>query len=193
MPATERIVLVEDAAELHPRHPHVVGLQARTANVEGSGAVGLTDLVRQALRMRPDRLVVGECRGAEVVDLLAALNTGHDGGAGTLHANAPSDVPARLEALGMLGGLPRPALHAQVAAALQVLLQVRRGTEGRVLESVCLLLPEGPDRLVTAVPAWVRGRGPDLAARALAALLRERAVPVPPVLTEPWPGSAGPK
>ncbi|MCX4387157.1 TadA family conjugal transfer-associated ATPase [Micromonospora peucetia] len=193
VPATERIVLVEDAAELHPRHPHVVGLQARTANVEGSGAVGLTDLVRQALRMRPDRLVVGECRGAEVVDLLAALNTGHDGGAGTLHANAPSDVPARLEALGMLGGLPRPALHAQVAAALQVLLQVRRGTEGRVLESVCLLLPEGPDRLVTAVPAWVRGRGPDLAARALAALLRERAVPVPPVLTEPWPGSAGPK
>ncbi|MGK5520846.1 TadA family conjugal transfer-associated ATPase [Micromonospora sp. URMC 107] len=193
VPATERIVLVEDAAELHPRHPHVVGLQARTANVEGSGAVGLTDLVRQALRMRPDRLVVGECRGGEVVDLLAALNTGHDGGAGTLHANAPSDVPARLEALGMLGGLPRPALHAQVAAALQVLLQVRRGAEGRVLESVCLLLPEGPDRLVTAVPAWVRGRGPDLAAPALATLLRERAVPVPPVLTEPWPGSAGPR
>ncbi|MFV2113938.1 TadA family conjugal transfer-associated ATPase [Micromonospora sp. LOL_025] len=193
VPATERIVLVEDAAELHPRHPHVVGLQARTANVEGSGAVGLTDLVRQALRMRPDRLVVGECRGGEVVDLLAALNTGHDGGAGTLHANAPSDVPARLEALGMLGGLPRPALHAQVAAALQVLLQVRRNTEGRVLESVCLLLPEGPDRLVTAVPAWVRGRGPDLAAPALAELLRERAVPVPPVLTEPWPGSAGPR
>ncbi|MGC5332079.1 TadA family conjugal transfer-associated ATPase [Micromonospora sp. DT62] len=193
VPATERIVLVEDAAELHPRHPHVVGLQARTANVEGSGAVGLTDLVRQALRMRPDRLVVGECRGGEVVDLLAALNTGHDGGAGTLHANAPSDVPARLEALGMLGGLPRAALHAQVAAALQVLLQVRRSTEGRVLESVCLLLPEGPDRLVTAVPAWVRGRGPDRAARALADMLRERAVPVPPVLTEPWPGSAGPK
>ncbi|MER7330631.1 MULTISPECIES: TadA family conjugal transfer-associated ATPase [unclassified Micromonospora] len=193
VPSTERIVLVEDAAELHPRHPHVVGLQARTANVEGSGAVGLTDLVRQALRMRPDRLVVGECRGGEVVDLLAALNTGHDGGAGTLHANAPSDVPARLEALGMLGGLPRPALHAQVAAALQVLLQVRRGEQGRVLESVCLLLPEGPDRLVAAVPAWVRGRGLGPAARALGALLRERGVPVPPVLSEPWPGSAGPK
>ncbi|MEU5945075.1 TadA family conjugal transfer-associated ATPase [Micromonospora sp. NPDC047465] len=193
VPSTERIVLVEDAAELHPRHPHVVGLQARTANVEGSGAVGLTDLVRQALRMRPDRLVVGECRGGEVVDLLAALNTGHDGGAGTLHANAPSDVPARLEALGMLGGLPRPALHAQVAAALQVLLQVRRGEQGRVLESVCLLLPEGPDRLVAAVPAWVRGRGLGLAARALGALLRERGVPVPPILSEPWPGSAGPK
>ncbi|MEU8152409.1 TadA family conjugal transfer-associated ATPase [Micromonospora sp. NPDC048986] len=192
VPATERIVLVEDAAELRPGHPHVVGLQARTANVEGTGVVSLADLVRQALRMRPDRLVVGECRGAEVVDLLAALNTGHDGGAGTLHANTPSDVPARLEALGMLGGLPRAALHAQVAAALQVLFQVRRGERGRVLESVCLLLPEGPDRMVTVVPAWVRGSGLGLAARALGALLRERGVAVPPILSEPWPGSAGP-
>ncbi|WP_433315233.1 TadA family conjugal transfer-associated ATPase [Micromonospora sp. CA-269861] len=192
VPATERIVLVEDAAELRPGHPHVVGLQARTANVEGTGVVSLADLVRQALRMRPDRLVVGECRGGEVVDLLAALNTGHDGGAGTLHANTPSDVPARLEALGMLGGLPRAALHAQVAAALQVLFQVRRGDRGRVLESVCLLLPEGPERLVTVVPAWVRGTGLGLAARALGALLRERGVTVPPILSEPWPGSAGP-
>ncbi|MEV4479723.1 TadA family conjugal transfer-associated ATPase [Micromonospora coxensis] len=192
VPATERIVLVEDAAELHPVHPHVVGLQARTANVEGSGAVGLSDLVRQALRMRPDRLVVGECRGAEVVDLLAALNTGHDGGAGTLHANTPADVPARLEALGLLGGLPRAALHAQVAAALQVLLQVRRGSGGRVLESICLLLPEGPERLVTVVPVWLLGRGLGLAGRALATLLRDRGVAVPPILCEPWPGSAGP-
>ncbi|MFC0007806.1 TadA family conjugal transfer-associated ATPase [Micromonospora siamensis] len=191
VPSTERIVLVEDAAELRPVHPHVVGLQARTSNVEGTGAVGLGDLVRQALRMRPDRLVVGECRGAEVVDLLAALNTGHDGGAGTLHANAPTDVPARLEALGLLGGLPRAALHAQVAAALQVVLQVRRGGNGRVLESVCLLLPEGPDRLVTAVPAWTRGRGLGLAGRALAALLHERGVAVPPLLCSTWPGSAG--
>ncbi|SCG63321.1 TadA family conjugal transfer-associated ATPase [Micromonospora halophytica] len=192
VPATERIVLVEDAAELHPVHPHVVGLQARTANVEGSGVVGLSDLVRQALRMRPDRLVVGECRGAEVVDLLAALNTGHDGGAGTLHANTPADVPARLEALGLLGGLPRAALHAQVAAALQVLLQVRRGSRGRVLESICLLLPEGPERLVTVVPVWIRGRGLGLAGRALATLLRDRGVAVPPILCEPWPGSASP-
>ncbi|MGC4877568.1 TadA family conjugal transfer-associated ATPase [Micromonospora sp. DT43] len=192
VPATERIVLVEDAAELQPGHPHVVGLQARTANVEGTGVVSLGDLVRQALRMRPDRLVVGECRGAEVVDLLAALNTGHDGGAGTLHANTPSDVPARLEALGMLGGLPRAALHAQVVAALQVLLQVRRGDRGRVLESICLLLPEGPERLATVVPAWIRGRGLGLAARTFGTLLRDRGVAVPPILSEPWPGSAGP-
>lgn len=192
VPATERIVLVEDAAELRPLHPHVVGLQARTANVEGRGTIGLSELVRQALRMRPDRLVVGECRGAEVVDLLAALNTGHDGGAGTLHANAPSDVPARLEALGLLGGLPRPALHAQLAAALQVVVQIRRTPQGRTLESICLLLPEGPERLVRAVPAWVRGHGIGPAGPALAALIRDRDVPVPPILDAPWPGSAGP-
>ncbi|CCH15492.1 Putative type II secretion system protein E [Micromonospora lupini str. Lupac 08] len=150
VPATERIVLVEDAAELQPGHPHVVGLQARTANVEGTGVVSLGDLVRQALRMRPDRLVVGECRGAEVVDLLAALNTGHDGGAGTLHANTPSDVPARLEALGMLGGLPRAALHAQVVAALQVLLQVRRGDRVVSWSRSACCSPRDP----SGWPAW---------------------------------------
>lgn len=187
VPPTERIVLVEDAAELRPVHPHVVALQARTSNVEGAGSVTLTDLVRQALRMRPDRLVVGECRGAEVVDLLGALNTGHDGGAGTLHANAPADVPARLEALGMLGGLPRAALHAQVLAALQVVLQVRRTAEGRVLESVSVLLPAGHERLVTVVPAWVRGQGPGPAAEALARMIAARGFPVPAVLSDPVP------
>ncbi len=185
VPPTERIVLVEDAAELRPVHPHVVALQARTSNVEGAGAVGLTDLVRQALRMRPDRLVVGECRGAEIVDLLGALNTGHDGGAGTLHANAPADVPARLEALGMLGGLPRAALHAQVLAALQVVLQVRRAAHGRVLESVSVLLPAGHERLATVVPAWQRGRGAGPAAAVLARMLTTRGVRVPEVLSEP--------
>ncbi|MEV7228942.1 TadA family conjugal transfer-associated ATPase [Polymorphospora sp. NPDC051019] len=179
VPSHERIVLVEDAAELRPVHPHVVALQARTSNVEGVGSVGLSDLVRQALRMRPDRLVVGECRGAEIVDLLAALNTGHDGGAGTLHANAPADVPARLEALGLLGGLPRAALHAQVAAALQVLIQVRRTRDGRVLEAICLLLPAGPDRLVTAVPAWRNGPGAGPGAPMLARLFAQRGVAVP--------------
>lgn len=185
VPPTERIVLVEDAAELRPVHPHVVALQARTANVEGAGAIGLTDLVRQALRMRPDRLVVGECRGAEIVDLLGALNTGHDGGAGTLHANAPEDVPARLEALGLLGGLPRAALHAQVVAALQVVLQVRRAERGRVLESVSVLLPAGEQRLATVVPAWRRLVGAGPAAAALARLLAARGVAVPAILDPP--------
>lgn len=182
VPPTERIVLVEDAAELRPVHPHVVGLQARTSNVEGAGSIGLGDLVRQALRMRPDRLVVGECRGAEVVDLLSALNTGHDGGAGTLHANAPVDVPARLEALGLLGGLPRAALHAQVTAALQVLIQMRRTEAGRVLEAICLMLPSGPERLVTVVPAWQRGRELGPAAPDLAGMFARRGVPLPPIL-----------
>lgn len=183
VPSTERIVLVEDAAELRPVHPHVVGLQARVSNVEGAGSVGLSDLVRQALRMRPDRLVVGECRGAEIVDLLSALNTGHDGGAGTLHANTPADVPARLEALGLLGGLPRAALHAQVTAALQVLLQMRRTNEGRALDAVCLLLPNGSERLVTVVPVWQRRLGLGPAAPALARMFAERSAPVPAILS----------
>jgi pilus assembly protein CpaF len=185
VPPTERIVLVEDAAELRPRHPHVVGLQSRTANVEGAGAIGLTDLVRQALRMRPDRVVIGECRGPEIVDLLGALNTGHEGGAGTLHANAPTDVPARLEALGLLGGLPRAALHAQAVAALQVVLQVRRVTGRRVLDSVSVLVPSGEQRLATVVPAWRHGRGAGVGAGALGRMLASRGVAVPAVLEPP--------
>ena len=100
----QRIVIVEDAAELRPDHPHVVSLEGRPANVEGAGEITLRQLVRQALRMRPDRLVVGEVRGAEVVDMLAALNTGHEGGCGTIHANSAADVPARFEALGVAAG-----------------------------------------------------------------------------------------
>jgi pilus assembly protein CpaF len=190
VPPTERIVLVEDAAELRPLHPHVVALQARTSNVEGAGAVTLTDLVRQALRMRPDRLIVGECRGAEIADLLGALNTGHDGGAGTIHANAAADVPARLEALGMLGGLPRAALHAQVLAALQVVLHVRRTDRGRVLESISVLLPTGEQRMATVVPAWQRERGTGPAAAMLARLIAQRGYPVPAILQPPREGQA---
>ena len=131
---------VEDAAELAPPHPHLVKLVARAANVEGVGEVTVRQLVRQALRMRPDRIVVGEVRGAEVVDLLAALNTGHDGGAGTVHANSPAEVPARLEALAALGGLDRAALHSQLAAAVQVLLHVGRGRDGpRRLSEIAVL------------------------------------------------------
>jgi pilus assembly protein CpaF len=131
--------------------------------------------------MRPDRLVVGECRGAEVVDLLGALNTGHEGGAATLHANAPADVPARLEALALLDGVPRAALHAQLAAALQVVIQVRRAAGQRVVDEVCMLLPAGPERLVRAVPAWRRDGGYGPAAEALARLLAGRGVTWRPV------------
>ncbi|MEW1909420.1 TadA family conjugal transfer-associated ATPase [Kitasatospora sp. NPDC085895] len=122
----ERIVVVEDSAELRPDHAHVVRLQSRPPNQEGLGELTLRDLVRQALRMRPDRLVVGEVRGAEVVDLLAALNTGHDGGFGTVHANAAADVPARLEALGSLAGLDRLSLHSQLRAAVDLVVHLVR-------------------------------------------------------------------
>jgi pilus assembly protein CpaF len=154
----ERIVCVEDAAELAPPHPHLVRLVARCANVEGVGEVTVRQLVRQALRMRPDRIVVGEVRGAEVVDLLAALNTGHDGGAGTVHANNPAEVPARLEALGALGGLDCAALHSQLAAAVQVLLHVARDRDGRRRLAEIAVLHRTGER-VRAVTVWHTDRG----------------------------------
>ncbi|HKT57482.1 MAG TPA: TadA family conjugal transfer-associated ATPase [Microbacterium sp.] len=126
VPHVERIVTIEDVAELRLRHPHHVRLEARQANLEGTGGIGLARLVREALRMRPDRLVIGECRGEEVRELLAALNTGHDGGAGTLHANGLIDVPARLEALGALAGLDDGALARQVASAIDAVVHIER-------------------------------------------------------------------
>lgn len=131
VPERERIICIEDTTELHPPHPHVINLSARHANVDNRGAISMSDLLRQALRMRPDRIVVGEIRGAEVVDLLAALNTGHEGGAGTVHANSLKEVPARMEALAALGGLDRAALHSQLGAAVDVLIHVRRGADGK--------------------------------------------------------------
>ncbi|KGN38098.1 TadA family conjugal transfer-associated ATPase [Knoellia subterranea] len=132
----ERLVVVEDVRELAPAHPHVVRLQGRMPNVEGIGAVSMVDLVRQALRMRPDRLVVGEVRGAEVRELLSALNTGHDGGAGTVHANGLHEVPARFEALGALAGLGREAVHAQLRGAVQVIVEVARSGGIRFVRAV---------------------------------------------------------
>lgn len=135
----ERVVLVEDAAELNPAHPHTVGLQSRHGNLEGAGVLDLTELVRQALRMRPDRLVVGECRGAEVRELLTAMNTGHDGGGGTVHANSADAVPARLNALAALAGLTPGALALQAASALDVVVHAVRDARGRRVESIGLL------------------------------------------------------
>ena len=129
-PPHERIVTIEDVAELRIAHPHHVRLEARQPNIEGTGGIGLARLVREALRMRPDRLVVGECRGDEVRELLSALNTGHDGGAGTVHANSLHDVPARLEALGALAGLDDRALARQAASAIGLVLHVERGANG---------------------------------------------------------------
>jgi pilus assembly protein CpaF len=155
----ERIVLAEDSAELRPEHPHVVRLESRAANQEGAGRVTLRDLVRQALRMRPDRLVVGEVRGAEVTELLAALNTGHEGGCGTVHANAAADVPARLEALGTAAGLDRAALHSQLAAALSVVIHLVRDRSGRRRVAEIRVLERDAAGLVVTVPAlrWAKG------------------------------------
>ncbi|HST49053.1 TadA family conjugal transfer-associated ATPase [Jatrophihabitans sp.] len=187
--STERIVTVEDTAELVVRHPHVVALLARPANVEGAGAVELRELVRQALRMRADRLVVGEFRGAEIVELLAALNTGHAGGAATVHANSVGDVAARLVALAALGGMPADALATQAASALDVLVHVRRDRDGRRRVEQLAVWPAGP---VLAEPglAWTRSAGLGPAAGQLRTLLEAAEVAVPAMLTGvvPCPG-----
>jgi pilus assembly protein CpaF len=151
----DRIVTIEDVAELRIDHPHHVRLEARQANLEGAGAVGLARLVREALRMRPDRLIVGECRGEEVRELLSALNTGHEGGAGTLHANGLADVPARLEALGALAGLDDVALARQVASAIGCVLHVDRRTDGSRRLAAAGRPAIGPDgRLRMEELAW---------------------------------------
>ena len=179
----ERVVIVEDAGELAPALPHVVRLAARPPNVEGAGGIDLRQLVREALRMRPDRIVVGEVRGAEIGDLLLALNTGHDGGATTVHANGAHEVPARLEALGGIADLPRAALHSQVAAALDVVIHLARTDARRVV--TIAVLQQGSDGLVVAMPAlrwqaagWERGPG----RIGLAHRLRDRGVAVPSML-----------
>lgn len=167
----ERLLLVEDISEIAVDHSHVVRLRTRAANAEGVGAVSLQDLVRQGLRMRPDRLVVGEVRGADVVDLLNALNTGHQGGCATIHANSAADVPARLEALAALAGMSREALHSQLASALDVVVALRRDRDGfRRVSEIGLLVRRGPEVVVESALTCA-GAGP-----AQAALLRRIAL-----------------
>lgn len=172
VPADERIVLVEDVRELAVNHPHVVRLQGRAPNVEGRGEITLTTLVRQSLRMRPDRLVVGEVRGGEVRELLTALNTGHEGGCGTVHANCPGDVISRFEALGALAGLQPAAVHSQLISAIQVVVHLGRDGSRRVVEELAVVTADGtrprvrpalrrdPDGVSRRRDGW-----PDLAAR----------------------------
>lgn len=150
VPGSERIVLVEDVRELVVAHPHVVCLQSRPDNVEGRGAVGLSEVVRQALRMRPDRLVVGEVRGCEIRDLMLALNTGHEGGCGTLHANGMAEVPARVEALAALAGVGPEAARTQLGAAIQAVVHLRRVHGQRGLGAVGAVSADGR----RVLPAW---------------------------------------
>ncbi|HKJ12369.1 MAG TPA: TadA family conjugal transfer-associated ATPase [Ornithinimicrobium sp.] len=172
VPARERIVVVEDVRELSVDHPHVVYLQGRAANVEGRGEITLTTLVRQSLRMRPDRVVLGEARGAEVRELLTALNTGHEGGCGTVHTNSAADVVPRLEALGGLAGLGPEAVRTQLGSAIQVVLHVERvGPVRRLTDIAVIGLREGRLRVRSALrvqsEGWVVGQASETLERLL--------------------------
>lgn len=152
----ERLVSVEDVAELRIEHPHHVGLQTRQANLEGAGEVSLSALVRESLRMRPDRLIVGECRGPEIREMLAALNTGHPGSAGTVHASSLVGVPARLESLGALAGMTPEALARQCESAIGAVLHLDRNSDGRRrLTSVGVFELRGGALAIREVTPWL--------------------------------------
>jgi pilus assembly protein CpaF len=142
LPASCRVVTVEDAAELRLTHPHVVRLEARLANSEGVGAVTVRDLVRSALRLRPDRIIVGEVRGGEAFDLLQAMNTGHEGCLSTIHANNPMDALRRLEALALLAesGMPLAAVRAQLDSALDLVVHLDRASGERRVAAVAAVI-----------------------------------------------------
>ena len=151
VPANERILIIEESYELRPRHPHVVHLQERRENVQGAGAVSMSELVRAAMRMRPDRIVLGECRGSEVRDVLSALNTGHEGGWATIYANSAMDVPARLIALGALAGMNEAVVAAQASSALDAVIHVERRGGIRRIAQIAVLERRG--RELVALPA----------------------------------------
>ena len=127
----QRILIIEDSRELNPQHPHVVSLEGRPANIEGMGLITMKDLIKQSLRMRADRLIIGEVRGAEVIDWLGALNTGHSGSAGTIHANSIHEVIIRFESLGLMAGLSKEAIHSQLRTALDYVIHIERNSDGK--------------------------------------------------------------
>ena len=168
-----RLLIVEDSRELAVAHPHVVQLSARQTNVEGAGEVTMADLVRNALRMRPDRLVVGECRGPEVRDMLTALNTGHEGGCATIHANTAGAVPARLEALGALAGMAPVAVAAQAGSAIDVIIHVKRTGGKRIVDQIAC--PRVRNTRITTVSTWTAAEGRTADWQVLTDLIRQRA------------------
>ena len=161
----ERLICIEEMSELHPAHPHVVHLQARQANTQGRGEVSLSELVRAAMRMRPDRIILGECRGGEVRDIMSALNTGHRGSFATIHANTPAEVPARLNALGALAGMSAEATHVQARAAFDLVVHMERsvgsyGNTGRRVAQIGVFgLERGELTCSCAYRIDRRGRG----------------------------------
>jgi pilus assembly protein CpaF len=159
IPPQERVITVEDAAELRLPGEHVVRLEARPANAEGVGRVRVRDLVRNALRMRPDRIVVGEVRGPEALDMLQAMNTGHEGSLSTCHANSPADALRRLETMVLMGevALPLAAVREQVQASLDLVVHVARRSRGaRRVVAVSEVIDGGEDAIGTGVPVCVR-------------------------------------
>ena len=128
---SQRILIIEDSRELNPQHPHVVSLEGRPANIEGMGLITMKDLIKQSLRMRADRLIIGEVRGAEVIDWLGALNTGHKGSAGTIHANSIHEIIIRFESLGLMAGLSKDAIHSQLRTALDYVIHIERNSQGK--------------------------------------------------------------
>lgn len=153
IPSSQRLLVIEESAELHPRHEHVIHLQVRRANVQGAGEIGMSELVRAAMRMRPDRIILGECRGAEVREVLSALNTGHEGGWATIHANSALDVPSRLVALGALADMSEAVVAAQASSALDAVIHVERIKGHRAIRQIACL--ERVDGELYARPALV--------------------------------------
>lgn len=182
VPKNQRIVVIEEAVELAPEHPHVVHLQVRHANVQGVGEVSMSELVKAAMRMRPDRIVLGECRGAEVRDVLGALNTGHEGGWATIHANSARDVPARLVALGALAGMSEATVAAQAAAGLDAVIHIRREGGRRRVAHISLCERHGGDLLcpyALLIRTDSSGRSEVVCSERGATLFRRLDVPIP--------------
>jgi len=150
--SSERILILEDTHELRINHDHVVQMQSKMANSDGAGEWTLQDLIRQALRMRPTRIVMGEVRGREIIDFLLALNTGHDGGCGTIHANSAEDVPSRIAALGLLHGVSREAMNAQLASAFDLVIHLHAINNQRSIESINVVKEiSGVVRIIPAI------------------------------------------
>jgi len=200
IPDEERLITIEDAAELRLAKPHVIGLEARPANVEGKGEVTVRDLVRNALRMRPDRIIVGEVRGGEALDMLQAMNTGHDGSLSTAHANSPRHLLWRLETMALMSDVELPVAHVreQVAAAIDVVVHMARLRDGRrvVFEVAVVEGVRDGDPVVTEIFSFRPRFGPRGSfvssgeVPALARVLSERGEPVSDELFEPGPDRA---
>lgn len=175
IPPTERLLVIEESAELRPRHEHVIHLQVRRANVQGVGEIGMSELVRAAMRMRPDRIILGECRGAEVREVLSALNTGHEGGWATIHANSAIDVPSRLVALGALADMSEAVVAAQASSALDAVIHVERIDGHRRIRQIACLERSGGE--LQAHPALVCSQGAVYADRNWPVLARRLHLP----------------